>query len=74
MANVVNSSWRTATNGSNVVWSAIEPWTITRAGPVPSTQTAIGVPSDETTSNRVVVISVALLLLMAIPFNWMAAP
>ena len=40
-------------NGSKVVWSAIEPWTITSAGPLPSTHTAIGAPSAAVTSKRV---------------------
>ena len=44
-------------NGSKVVWSAMEPWTITNAGPVPSTHTAIGVPSAAAISHRSVLIS-----------------
>ena len=62
----MKSSRSTATNGSKVVWSAIEPWTMTSAGPLPSTQTAIGVPSADRTSNRVVACRVVLMLLIVI--------
>ncbi len=49
---VVRWSRSTAMNGAKVVWSAMEPWTITSAGPVPSTHTATGVPSADATSKR----------------------
>ena len=47
-----------------MLWSVGAPWTITRAGPAPSTQTARGVPSGERTSMRVPMLPLSLVALI----------